>query len=150
MTGRWNTMARRRPSVAPDSPPTMGPVVGGISPMARRISEVFPEPLGPISTVGAPGASTSEMRSRMMTPPLRTETPSAVMGSSLGGARMTSSGMEFADSPRKGGGGVDHDDEGDQHDAEADGEREIALGGLKRDCGRHGTGETVDIAAHDH
>src|SRR5215470_10743956 len=121
MTGRWNTMARRSPAVVLCPPHMIRPVVGVSNPMARRISEDFPDPLGPTSTVGAPGASTNETDSRMVTPSLRTETSSIVIGSSLGGARMISSGLEFAKPSRKGGGGVNRNDKGDQHDAEANG-----------------------------
>src|SRR5215831_14520991 len=116
-------MARQSPAVVLRPPHMIRPAVGDSNPMARRISEDFPDPLGPISTVGAPGASTNEADSRMVTPPFRTETSSIVIGSSLGGARMISSGMEFAEASRDGGCYVNRDDQGDQHDTEADGER---------------------------
>ena len=45
----------------------MRPRVGGTRPMAARSSVVLPAPLGPISTVGAPGAIVSVRRSRIVT-----------------------------------------------------------------------------------
>ena len=56
--------------------------------IAARSSVVFPEPLGPISTVGAPGAKVSAMLSRIVTRPAVTLTPSKTTGSSSEGARM--------------------------------------------------------------
>ena len=41
-----------------------------------------------------------------------------------------------------------NDDE-DQHHAEADGQRQVALGGFQRDRRRHRAGEAVDVAADD-
>src|SRR5262245_63701950 len=116
--------------------------------MMSRRSVVLPAPFGPISTVGDPATSASEMRSRIVTPPAEKLTSSSTIGRSTTGARM-SPRKSFARPPQAPGGGVDHDDEGDQHEAEPDGERQIALRGLERDRGRHGAGEAVDVAAHD-
>ena len=68
ITGRWNTMARRCGAACAMPPQVTRPDVGSIKPMARRISVVLPEPLGPISTVGAPDINVSEMPSRIVTP----------------------------------------------------------------------------------
>ena len=66
----------------------MRPRDGASSPIATRSSVDLPEPFGPISTVGAPGASVSAIRSRIVTAPAVTVTPSNSIGSSLEGARM--------------------------------------------------------------
>ena len=44
---------------------------------------------------------------------------------------------------------VDDDDDDDQHHAEADRQRQVAFGGLQRDCRRHRAGEALDVAADD-
>src|SRR5258708_14077563 len=150
MPGRWTTMAQRSRPVLTRPPHVTRPMVGETSPVARRSREDFPDPLGPISTVGAPGASTRDTDSRMVTLPLRRETSSIVIGSSLRGARMISSGMEFAKPLCGARSGIDRDDQGNQHDAEAYGERQVTLGRLQGDCGRHRAREAIDIAAHDH
>src|SRR5260370_17632185 len=119
MTGRWNTMAQRSHPVLTRPPHVTRPMVGKTSPVARRSREDFPDPLGPISTVGAPGASTTDTDSRMVTLPLRKETSSILIGSSLRGARMISSGMEFAKPPGGARRGIDPDDQRNQHAAHA-------------------------------
>src|SRR5262249_40765431 len=131
------------------------PRVGGTSPMMSRSSVVLPAPFGPISTVGDPATSASEMRSMIVTPPAEKLTSSSTIGRSVTGARMVTPQIvrppanRSPGPPQAPGSGVDHDDEGDQHEAEPDGERQIALRCLERDRGRHGAGEAVDVAAHD-
>src|SRR5260370_5262712 len=122
MTGRWNTMAQRAGPVLARPPHVTRPMVGETSPVARRSREDFPDPLGPISTVGAPGASTRDTDSRIVTRPLRMETPSIVIGSSLRGARMISSGIEFPKPPAGARSGSYRDDQCNHHDAEDQGE----------------------------
>src|SRR5262249_36412695 len=143
IAGRWNTMARCVDAACSRPPQVTRPRVGGISPTISRSSVVLPAPFGPISTVGDPATSTSEMPSRMVTPPAEKLTFPSPVGRSMTGARMVSR------APQAPGSGVDHDDDGDQHEAEPDGERQIAFRGLECDRGRHGAGEAVDVAAHD-
>src|SRR5439155_20831367 len=47
-------------------------------------------------------------------------------------------------------GEIEDDDERDQHEAESQRERQIALARLERDCGRHHARHAVDIAPDDH
>jgi hypothetical protein len=88
IVGRWNTMARCVDAACSRPPQVTRPRVGGISPMMSRSSVVLPAPFGPISTVGDPATSASEMRSRIVTPPAETLTSSSTIGRSVTGARM--------------------------------------------------------------
>src|SRR5262249_28810126 len=121
MTGRWNTMARRVPSVPLLPPQLIVPDVGATSPMPTRISVLLPEPFGPTSTVGPPGPNVSETRSRIVTPPATTDALSSMIGRSLLSARIISPGPQLADAAHAPGGGVDEDDDDHQHEAEAHG-----------------------------
>src|SRR3972149_9655495 len=143
-------MASRLPSVTALPPQLTRPDVGIMSAAARRNSVVLPAPWGPMTTVGAPGSSESEMRSRIATPRTTTEACSNTIGRSLAGARIASSGMDFAEAPHAPGDRVDRDDEREQDDPKADRQRQVALGSLERDGRRHHPGETLDVAAHDH
>jgi hypothetical protein len=90
ITGRWNTMARRAPSVSARPPQVMRPDVGANSPMASRISVLLPAPFGPTSTVGAPASTCSEMPRTRVTSRASADTPSNTSGRSLTGGRMLS------------------------------------------------------------
>src|SRR5580704_7176849 len=150
ITGRWNTMARRLPSVWSWLPHVTRPRLGGTRPMARRISVLLPEPLGPIRTVGAPPRNATDICATIGTWPASSETLSRTMGNSFDGARMVSPRLDFADAPHTPRGRIDDYDQGDEDEAEPQGEGKIALRGFKRDRGRHRAGEAVNIAADDH
>src|SRR5688572_24942516 len=138
ITGFWNTIAWRRISRC-GCAWRMLPAVGARRPMASLMSVVLPEPLGPISTVGGPASSDRLTLRRMQVSPAVKVTVSKTMGSVVGRSRIgwsrALSGMALGPAAHRPGHGVDHEDHGDQHQAEADRERQVALGGLERDGG---------------
>ena len=75
-------MARRVGGALSRAPHVTRPREGFARPMAARSSVVFPEPFGPISTLGAPGANVSVTRSRMVTAPAVILTSSKTIGRS--------------------------------------------------------------------
>lgn len=81
-------MARRIGGTCSRPPHVMRPREGVERPMAVRSSVVFPEPFGPINTVGVPELNVSVIRSRIVTAPAATVTLSNVIGRSTAGARM--------------------------------------------------------------
>ena len=89
MTGRCSTMARRAGGTLARPPHVTRPLVGWISPIATRSSVVLPAPFGPISTVGAPGISSSETRSRMASSRIRTPISRRTMGTSEASTRIS-------------------------------------------------------------
>src|SRR5258706_12323256 len=89
-------MAQRAPPCG-RTPQLMRPDVGAIKPIASRIIVVLPQPLGPSSTVGAPGAKVSVTSCRIAGAPATTLTPSKWIGRSGRTPRMGSSGPEAAD-----------------------------------------------------
>src|SRR5262249_43986979 len=109
MTVRWNTMARRVPSVPLLPPQLIVPEAGATGPMTTRISERWPEPSGRTSQGGPPGPKVSETRSRIVTPPATTDALSSMIGRSLLSARIISPGPQLADAAHAPGGGVDED-----------------------------------------
>src|SRR5437762_3499796 len=118
-------MAQRVPPCA-CVPQLTRPDVGVIKPIASRIIVVLPQPLGPSSTVGAPGANVSVTSCRIVAAPATTPTPSKWIGRSVSMPCMVSSGPELADPAHAPGRAVDDQDERDQHDAEPDRERQVA------------------------
>jgi hypothetical protein len=62
MVGRWKTMAHRGGGTSAP-PQVMRPLVGRRSPMASRKRVLLPAPLGPINTVMASVARSSETAS---------------------------------------------------------------------------------------
>ena len=88
IAGRWNTMARRIGGTSSRPPHVMRPREGVVRPIAIRSNVVFPEPFGPIKTVGAPRFSVRVIRSRIVTAPAATVTLSNAIGRSVAGARM--------------------------------------------------------------
>src|SRR5262245_31933604 len=128
-----------------------------MSPIASLSAVVLPEPLGPSRTVGAPAWMSRSTPDRMRTDPARNETLSKTMsgrgaaGSSAAArasSRLASMALRpQAHAPRQ---RIDDKDDGDQHQAEADGERQISLRGLQRNRRGHDPREAVDVAADDH
>ena len=82
ITGRWKTIARAKGADCATPPQVTWPLDGAINPMAVRRKVVFPEPLGPISTVGAPAPITSYICRRICDPPAPTLTFENSMGKS--------------------------------------------------------------------
>src|SRR6187397_838416 len=88
IVGRWNMIARRVGAANSRPPHVTLPEAGAISPIATRSSVVLPDPLGPISTVGAPAPIDNVMRSRIVTARAVIVTLSKAMGRWEEGARM--------------------------------------------------------------
>src|SRR5262245_28745754 len=128
----------------------MLPAVGVSRPVASLMSVVLPEPLGPIRTVGEPASSSSVTSRRMQVSPAAKATESKTMGSVLVRSRIALSGMALRPAAHGPGHGIHNEDHRDQHQAEADGERQVAFGGFQRDGGGHHAREAVDVAADDH
>src|ERR1700688_808481 len=80
-------MALRVGGDTSQTPQVMRPRAAGSSPIAARRRVVFPEPLGPIRTVGAPAEKLIEMLSKIVTPPARIPTSENTMGRSEARAR---------------------------------------------------------------
>src|SRR5690606_21246732 len=156
-TGFWNTIAwpKRRGSRFWAAGPSQAtrPALGRSRPCISRSSRLLPAPLGPRMMVGGPGSRvrlTPEIRSR---PPAvkttsRTESGSRVAGECIdiaSGAAMDALG-HIAQRRRR---GIDADRDGEQHDAERHGEREVAAAGFQRDGRGHRARVAGDIAADD-
>jgi len=75
-------MARRVGAEIPHPPQVIWPRDAGRSPIADRSRVVFPEPLGPIRTVGAPAENAIEIPSSNATPPARIPTSEKRIGKS--------------------------------------------------------------------
>src|SRR5882724_11884986 len=152
ITGRWNTMARRTGGTSATPSQVTRPMDGGTRPIATRNSVVLPEPFGPISTVGGPGQMASDTRSSTVTWPVpwpaRMVTSSKRIGRSAGMARILSR-QPLAGAAQEPRAGIDDNNNRDQHQAEPDRQRQIALGGFQRDGRGHGAGEAVDVTADD-
>jgi hypothetical protein len=87
ITGCWNMIARRVGDDTFRPPQVMRPRDTGRSPIATRRRVVLPEPLGPISTVGAPAEKVSEISSRTATPLLTIPTSEKQIGKSESSVR---------------------------------------------------------------
>ena len=88
MTGRCNRIARRVGGDTSCPAQVTRPRETGISPIAARSSVVFPEPFGPIRTVGVPGPINREMLSRIVTSPARIPASTNMIGKSEAVARI--------------------------------------------------------------
>src|SRR5262249_34475077 len=128
----------------------MRPATGFSKPMASLSNVVLPEPLGPNSTVGGPAATARLTALRIGVAPAANATSWNAIGKLLERSRMGLASLSFG--PAAGGPGqrIDGQDHHDQHQPEADRERQVAFGGLERNGGCHHAGKTIDVAAHDH
>src|SRR5438552_1798440 len=149
MTGRWNTIAwRRRRLAGSASLQRTPPAVGRSRPCIRRISTLLPAPLAPRITVLGPASIESDTPAMIRWPLLAYATLSSVSG------RIEELIRALSEAPLRRflhelGAGVQHQHDGDQHEAQAQRERQIALRRFQRDGGGHDARHAVDVAADD-
>src|SRR3984893_13911461 len=130
MTGRWNIMANLSPRGASLPAQSMRPDDGAARPIASLIRVVLPAPFGPIRMVGAPRAISTVRRLAMLAPPATPETSLKLIGRSLCGARMVSTGADFAEAPRAPGQRIHRDNDRNQDQSETHRKRKIAFRSL--------------------
>src|SRR5579862_286390 len=105
----------------------MRPRDGASRPQARRSKVVLPEPFGPINTVGAPASIDRVTRSSTVTAPATTATSTNAIGRLASGGCTRSAREPLAGAARQPRRGIDEHDQRDEHEAEPDRERQIAL-----------------------
>src|ERR1051325_1103836 len=147
ITGRWNTIAwRRRTLAASGSFHRTRPALGLSSPCIRRMSTLFPAPFAPRMMVLGSASMVSVTLEIIDCPLLAYETLSSASGRIE--ARLAIPSLRaLLDELR---GSVYGEHNRNQHGTEAECERQVALGGLERDGGGHDSRHAVDIAADDH
>ena len=155
-TGRWNTIAwRRGASGGSGAPQARVPDVGRSRPCSRRSSTLLPAPFGPTidgarARARATRSTPSTIAGRRPNDQLERASGSSDDGAACGAQRHPYRRWRQSRLTQRDAARVERQHDREQHDAEAERQRQVALAGLERDRGRHHARDAVDVAADDH
>src|SRR5579871_963069 len=122
------------------------PLFGASRPCISLISTLLPAPFAPRTMVVGAACNSSDSGWMIGLPFTAYDTLSSRRGRIMRPRSAVAPLRGVLDELRR---GVEREDDRDQHQAEAKGETEVALGGLERNGGRHHARDAVDIAADD-